>query len=72
MHVVPDGSDADDLEVGVRTIGSTVFGLHPPSSSQSDEAASFRFSLLAAGGGAFGQPQVFGNSSHSKVIHCPA
>ena len=32
-----------------------------------------RFSFLAAaGGGASGQPQVFGLSRHAMVIHCPA
>ena len=31
-----------------------------------------RFSFLAAGGGASGQPQVFGLSRQAMLIHCPA
>ena len=37
-----------------------------------DAVSTARFSFLAADGGAPGQPQVFGDSRHSKVIHCPA
>lgn len=32
VHVVADGSDADDVEVAVRVIGSTVSGPQSPSS----------------------------------------
>lgn len=69
-QVVADGSDADDAEVGVEITGSPVVGPHPSSSPQSDEAA-LRFSC-AGSGGAPGHPHVFGNSRHSKLIHCPA
>ena len=31
-----------------------------------------RLSFLAAGGGAPGQPQVFGLSRHAMLTHCPA
>ena len=48
-----------------------VIGVHI-ASSQSDEVARLRFSFVGAGGGAPGHPQVFGDSRHSKLIHCPA
>ena len=51
--------------------GSMVIGVHT-ANSQSDEVAALRFCFVGAGGGALGQPQVFGNSRHSKLIHCPA
>ena len=71
-QVVTDGSDADDVEVDVVTIGSTVIGLHPPASPQLNEASTLRFSCVGAGGGASGQPHTLGCSRHKNSTHCPA
>ena len=47
--------------------------VHVPFSKQMEPIgigrASFRLSCVAGDGGAPGQPQVFGDSRHSKVIH---
>lgn len=71
-HVVAVGTGAEDVEVDVGTIGSTGMRVHPPSSPQLDGASSARFSCVGAGGGAPGQPQTSGCSSHKMLVHVPA